>query len=126
MNTKSVVEYLHFLLSEISRIKVDWEISNDEVKLFNNELSRFKKLVIETENLSPEVIGMINKLDLIKSTRNVQFKFMLKSIFSNYGERNQIKNLKLKQNFELLENDLKRILNQIKYLSANVKESFND
>lgn len=117
VNTKSVVEYLHFLLSEINRIKLDWEISEDEVELFNNELVRFKKFVTESENLSSDIIGMVNKLELIKGKNSGLFKFKFQYNIQRDSARNQSNDLKLKQNFELLEDDIKRILNQIKYLS---------
>lgn len=122
INTKWVVEYLHFLLSEISRIKLDWEISEDEIELFNNELSRFKKIAVESENLSPGVIKMINKLELIKSTKHIQFRLRFKFNSSHDSERDRLNNLRAKQNIESLEEDLKRILNQIQYLSGNLGE----
>jgi hypothetical protein len=110
------VEYLHFLLSEINRIKLDWEISEDEIKLFNNELERFKNLVATSDEVSIKTKESISNLPLIKKSKSINLKSVFQNIALGHTRGYDPNQIEIKEIVEALGEEIKRILNQLKYL----------
>jgi len=56
-----VLEYLKFLLNEIDKFKDDYEITEEEINTFKNEIVRFKKLAQSNNKLPDEIITDISR-----------------------------------------------------------------
>jgi hypothetical protein len=112
LDLNGLEDYLRFFLDTIEGYKQDWEISSDEIQRFNNELNRFKDIVNSSSYIPGEIKDAVNNISYNNSIWPAVKKWS-RSLFLWDGDAYKSYHLEKKSEFEAVEYDLNKILNQI-------------
>jgi hypothetical protein len=112
LDFQGLEEYLKFFLDTIEEYKQDWEISADEIQRFNNELNRFKNIVNSSSYIPGEIKDAVNNISYNNSIWST-FKKWLRFVFLWEVDAYRLYQLEKKSEFEAVEYDLNKLLNQI-------------
>ncbi|MFC2119628.1 hypothetical protein ACFLQ4_01015 [Bacteroidota bacterium] len=108
-----ILEYVKFLLNEIDKFKDDYEITEEEINTFKNEIVRFKKLAQSNNKLPDEVITDILNLKFDPHSAKRKLKFYIR--FKKWREK-EFENSAHQLNEEIIENvkyDLNKIFHKV-------------
>jgi hypothetical protein len=112
LDFQGLEEYLKFFLDTIEEYKQDWEISADEIQRFNNELNRFKNIVNSSSYIPGEIKDAVNNISYNNSKWSAVKKW-LRYVFLWRSDAYKLFQLDKKSEFETVEYDLNKLLNQI-------------
>jgi len=112
LDLKGLEEYLNFLLDIISQYKQDWEISVDEIQEFNVELNRFKNMVNSSNYIPGHIKDKVNNISYNVSVKSKIKKWLRYLIFWDVTAF-RLNQMEDKSEFDGIEYDLNKILNQI-------------
>ena len=103
-------EFIIFLLKRIESYKKDWNINNDEIQQFKNELDNFKQQIISTHLVSDKIKERILKIELNFKLKVSNSKRYFWQILDSEGDSNSLTQLERKDEFERIETDLQNTL----------------
>ena len=112
LDLNGLEDYLRFFLETIEGYKQDWEISSDEIQRFNNELNRFKDIVNSSSYIPGEIKDAVNNISYNNSKWS-SIKKWLRYLFLWDGDAYRLYQLEKKSEFEGVEYEINKILNQI-------------